>query len=70
VQKVRCVTVTKVNTKTIEKKVLEFFNGLVETYTKALTSRMKEMVTVRCTGKMEVVTKVNGLMEFNTATAK
>ena len=54
----------------IENKDTESFNGRVGMYTRASTKRMREMVTAKCTGRTEVVTKENGFEEFSMAMEK
>lgn len=43
----------------------EFSPGKVATNIKDTTKMMSVMVTVKCSGLMEVVTKVNGKMVYN-----
>jgi hypothetical protein len=40
--------------------------GLVETYTRVNTRKTNVTATVRCIGRMEVVTKANGFAAFST----
>ena len=45
-------------------------NGPVATFIKENIKTMNEMGTAKCTGLMEVATRVNGSGEFNMATVK
>ena len=62
----RTATCTKDNMKTTRRTEWANSPGRVATFTKAATKMTKDMVTVRCTGKMARATKVNGKVEFNT----
>lgn len=47
----------------IVKVDMDSLHGQVATYIKVSTKMMKEMVMVKCTGLMAVVTKVTGFKE-------
>ena len=59
-QRVQFVIVMKESIKTTENMEVECSNGLVATFTKASTRKMKGMDTAKCIGMMAVVIKVNG----------
>lgn len=54
-------TSTKESTYRIEKKDMAFLLGTQETSIRAITTMMKEMDMEKCTGLMEVITKVIGI---------
>lgn len=58
-------TLTTVNIYMIRNLAWEFSPGKVATNIKDTTKMMSVMVTVKCSGPMEVVTKVNGKMVYN-----
>jgi hypothetical protein len=59
-----------VSTFKIKRMGMVFFNGKVETYTRALTRMTREKVTERCIGSMAQFIKENGNVVSNTAWGK
>ena len=55
----------KVNMLKIKKRGMEFLNGRMEIYTRGIFLMIKNMDTVKCTGMMDLVIKVNGKMVYN-----
>ena len=61
----RIATLMMENTKMIKRMASVFSNGKVAICSKDVTRMMKETDMAKCTGLMEVTTKVNGGKEFN-----
>ena len=57
--------VTKVTTSRTARVVMVSLLGLLVTFTRASTRKMKEMATAKCIGQMEVAIRENGSVEFN-----
>jgi hypothetical protein len=61
----KIVTSMKVSTWTIRSQVLVFLLGSQAIFTEDVTKKMSDTAMVKCTGLMEVATKVSGKMEFS-----